>query len=197
MTLVRHVHFPHIARTLTSSMSHRLAMLRREGGRRRIVVVPGMDTRTKITHRTFAPRVSEQTETRMSSVSPSDGFKEQLEFSPMLTAYIVVTLLAIAVNTFSATVDFVRYRLVLINMAKVGVPESWLTMLGTLKAAGAAGLVLGLIGVPLIGEAAAIGLILFFVGAIITHLRARDYSLGYPATYLLLAVGTLVLGVVS
>jgi hypothetical protein len=115
----------------------------------------------------------------------------------MFTAYIVVTILAIAVNTFSATVDFVRYRLVLINMAKVGVPESWLTMLGILKAAGAVGLLLGLIGVPLIGEAAAIGLILFFVGAVITHLRVRDYSIGYPATYLLLAVAALVLGLVS
>lgn len=53
-------------------------------------------------------------------------------------------------------------------------PQSWLTPLGILKAAGAGGLLLGLIGAPLIGEAAAIGLILFFVGAIITHLRAHS-----------------------
>jgi hypothetical protein len=78
----------------------------------------------------------------------------------------------------------------------VGVPESWLTNLGLLKAAGAAGLLLGLLGVPLIGPAAATGLVLFFVGAVITHLRARDYSpsLGFPLTYLLLAVAALVLG---
>jgi hypothetical protein len=36
--------------------------------------------------------------------------------------------------------------------------------------------------------AAAIGLILFFVGAIITHLRARDYSFGLAVAFLLLAV---------
>jgi hypothetical protein len=46
-------------------------------------------------------------------------------------------------------------------MAKAGVPESWLTFpIGTLKTAGALGLLLGLIAVPLIGTAAAIGLIL-------------------------------------
>lgn len=57
-------------------------------------------------------------------------------------------------------------------MARAGVPESWMTMLGILKAAGALGLLAG-IGVPLIGTAAAAGLILFFVAAIITHLRAH------------------------
>jgi hypothetical protein len=48
--------------------------------------------------------------------------------------------------------------------------------------------------VPPIGTAAAIGVILFFVGAFITHLRARWYSFVYPAVYLLLAVAALVLG---
>jgi hypothetical protein len=61
-----------------------------------------------------------------------------------------------------------------------------------LKAAGAIGLLVG-IGVPLIGTAAAIGLILFFVGAIITHLRAQDYSFGLAVAFLLLAVAALVL----
>ena len=61
----------------------------------------------------------------------------------------------------------------LANMAKLGVPESSLTTLGILKAVGALGLLVG-ISMPLIGIAAAVGLTLFFVGAIITHLRARD-----------------------
>ena len=129
----------------------------------------------------------------------------------MFTAYVVVTLMAIAANTFAATADFMRYKFVLITAAKVGVPESWLPMLGTLKAAGALGLLLGLIGVPLIGTAtaaiattaasigtaSAVGVILFFVGAIITHLRVRDYSIGPAAAFLLLAVAALVLGLVS
>lgn len=62
-------------------------------------------------------------------------------------------------------------------MVKAGVPPSWLTFpIGTRKTAGAAGL-LGLLGVPLIGTAAAVGLVLFFVCAVYTHLLARDYSI--------------------
>jgi hypothetical protein len=114
----------------------------------------------------------------------------------MFAAYIVVTLLAAAANIFSATCDFVRYEKVSIAMAKAGVPESWMTMLGILKAAGALGLLVG-IGVPLIGIAAATGLILFFVGAIITHLRGRDYSLGPAIVFLLLAVTALGLRLAS
>jgi hypothetical protein len=109
----------------------------------------------------------------------------------MFIAYVVVTLMAIAANAFTATGDFLRFKFVRSNAAKVGVPESWLTPLGILKAAGTGGLLLGLVGVPLIGTAAAIGLALFFVGAIVIHLRARDYSLGFPSAYLLLAVAAL------
>src|SRR5882724_13070079 len=110
----------------------------------------------------------------------------------MFTAYLIVTVLAAAANIFSAACDFVRYKKVSIAMTKAGVPESWMAMLGILKAAGALGLVVG-IGVPLIGTAAAIGLILFFVGAIFTHLRAHDQSFGLAVVFLLLAVAALVL----
>src|SRR5882672_885766 len=109
----------------------------------------------------------------------------------MSAAYLIVTLLAAAANIFSASCDFVRYKQVSIAMARAGVPESWMTLLGVLKAAGALGLLVG-IGVPLIGTAAAVGLILFFVGAIFTHLRAQDYSFGLAVVFLLLAVATLV-----
>ncbi len=57
----------------------------------------------------------------------------------MSAAYLIVTILAAAANIFSATCDFVRYKQVSIAMAKAGVPESWMTMLGILKAAGALG----------------------------------------------------------
>lgn len=114
----------------------------------------------------------------------------------MNTAYIVVTLLAASALTFSATADFVRYHQVLTSMARAGVPESWLTSLAVIEAAGAVGLLAGLV-VPVIGVAAAIGVILFFVGAIITHVRARWYSFGFPGMYLLLAAGSLGLGLAS
>ena len=115
----------------------------------------------------------------------------------MFTAYVVVTLVAIAASTFVAMANFMRLKFVLTTAAKVSVPQSWMTVLGLLNAAAAIGLLLGLMGVPLVGTAAAIGLVLYFVGAIITHLRARDYSIGPAAAFLLLAVAALVLGLVS
>lgn len=114
----------------------------------------------------------------------------------MFTAYVVVTLLAIAANAFSGIAAIFHFKPILPGMARAGVPESWLTFpIGTLKTAGAAGLLLGLIGVPLIGAAAAIGLILFFVCAIYTHVRASEYSAqsGLANGYLLLAVAALAL----
>jgi len=95
------------------------------------------------------------------------------------------------VNGYAAASDFIRPKWLLANMTTLGVRESWLTKLGLLKAAGALGLLVG-IRVPLIGVAAAVGLILLFVGAIITHLRSRDYySLGTPIGFLLLAIAAL------
>ena len=114
----------------------------------------------------------------------------------MFTAYVVVTLVAIAANTFSGVAALVHFKPILPGMAKAGVPESWLTFpIGTLKTAGAVGLLLGVIGVPLIGTAAAAGLILFFVCALYTHIRAGDYSpqFGLAIGFLLLAVAALVL----
>jgi hypothetical protein len=62
------------------------------------------------------------------------------------------------------------------RMARAGVPESWSTFpIGTLKTACAACLLLGLLGVPVIGTAAAIGLVLFFVCAAHTHVLTGDF----------------------
>lgn len=110
----------------------------------------------------------------------------------MFTAYVVVTVVAAVTNAGAATLDFVRHQRVLTAMARTGVPASWLYLLGVLKAAGALGLLVG-IAVPVIGTAAAAGLVLFFVAAIITHLRARDYAISLATGFLLLAVAALVL----
>jgi hypothetical protein len=111
----------------------------------------------------------------------------------MFTLYVVVAVLTAAANTYIAINDFIRADWILANMTKVGVPRSWLVPLGALKVAGAVGLLVG-IGVPLIGVAAAVGLALFFVGAVITHIRAHAEALSYtyPGTLLLLAIGSLV-----
>lgn len=114
----------------------------------------------------------------------------------MPVAYISVTVIAAGANIYAAATDFIRPKWLLGNMSKVGVTESSLPVLGVLKAAGALGLLVG-IGVPLIGIAAAAGLTAFFVGAVITHLRARDLSLGkgVPVVFLVIVVAALVLGI--
>jgi len=114
----------------------------------------------------------------------------------MFAAYGAVTVLTAAATAFAATADFIRPRWLLANMANAGVPQSWLFSLDVLKAAGALGLLVGL-GVPLLGVAAAVGLVLFFVGAIITHICAHWYSFTYPAAFLLLALGSLGLRLAS
>jgi hypothetical protein len=115
----------------------------------------------------------------------------------MSTTYVLVTVVAIVACGFVAAADLARADFVLANSASVGVPESWLTPLGLVKGAGAAGLLLGLLGVPLVGQAAAVGLTAFFVGAVVTHLRARNHELLFPLVFLGLAVSSLVLSVAA
>ena len=50
----------------------------------------------------------------------------------MFLTYLIVTVLTAGANIFSATLDFIHYKQVSINMAKAGVPESWMTLLGKL-----------------------------------------------------------------
>lgn len=111
----------------------------------------------------------------------------------MFTAYVVVTFLAAAANLYAASNDFRRVPFVLENMDRLGLSRSWLFTLGILKTTGALGLLIGLV-LPAVGSAAAAGLIVFFLGAIICTLRVRWYShLAFPTIWLLLGVGALTL----
>jgi hypothetical protein len=112
----------------------------------------------------------------------------------MFIAYLVVTIVTIIANTAVAIADLLLAESTLKTSAEVGVAQKWLRPLGAIKAAGAGGLLLGLLGVPWIGAAAATGLTLFFIGAVAFHIRARVfYNIVFPATFLALAVATLVL----
>ena len=114
----------------------------------------------------------------------------------MFVAYVVVTIVTIIANAAVAVADLSRAQFVLANSAEVGVPPSWLPLLGALKAAGAAGLLIGLLGFHYLGIAAAIGLVLFFTGALIVHVRARVfYNLAFPGTFWLLAAAGLGLAI--
>ncbi|MFB7784214.1 DoxX family protein [Streptomyces vinaceus] len=114
----------------------------------------------------------------------------------MFIAYAVVAgLLALALAA-SATFTLQRSEAIVTNMRKVQVPDSWLPRLAALKAAGATGLVAGLWVTPL-GVAAAIGVTLYFIGAVISHLRVKDFELAPAAALTLLAAAALVLRVAA
>nr|BFE78445.1 hypothetical protein GCM10020093_010460 [Planobispora longispora] len=123
--------------------------------------------------------------------------KQELGSVPMSTTATVVTVLAALWVGFSAFSLLRRAEWVVKPLTDYGVPRSWWTWLGAAKAAGAAGLLVGLL-VPAIGVLAGICLILYFAGAVITVLRARSYStVVFPLLYMGPVIAALVLGHVA
>jgi uncharacterized membrane protein YphA (DoxX/SURF4 family) len=82
------------------------------------------------------------------------------------------------------------------TMTSVGFPEDRMWLLASAEIAGAAGLVAGLFWWP-IGVAAAIGVVLYFIGAVGAHLRVRDTSFAPALVMLLIAVAALVLRAIT
>jgi hypothetical protein len=110
----------------------------------------------------------------------------------MFAAHVAITLVTALANVYAAYLDFSRDEKVAAVMVRKRVPPSWTFPLGALKAAGALGLLAGF-AVPLLGTAAAAGLVLFFLGALVAHLRARYYRFANLAVFLTLAVANLTL----
>jgi hypothetical protein len=110
----------------------------------------------------------------------------------MHSAYLIVVFVAAAANIYAGICDFARPKWLLANVKRLGVGERWLPTLGVLKLLGGLGLLVG-ISVPQLGVAAATGLVVYFIGAVATVLRARWYAnLPFPLTWLALAVGSFV-----
>ncbi|RRR99787.1 DoxX family protein [Glycomyces terrestris] len=115
----------------------------------------------------------------------------------MTIAYVTVTIIAALWTGFSAYSIWAEAPYVVDPLRHYGVPERWWFALGLAKAAGAAGLLAGL-AVPAIGTAAGIGLVLYFLGAVATVLRARSYgTLFAPLMYLVPAAAALTLGLLA
>jgi uncharacterized membrane protein len=76
---------------------------------------------------------------------------------------------------------------------KVRVPRKWMIPFGVLLASGAAGLLAGL-AVPVLGTAAAIGLVVYFTCAVSAHVRVRDPKVASAVSFLVMAAAALVVG---
>jgi hypothetical protein len=69
----------------------------------------------------------------------------------------------------------------------VGIPLSYFPVLAACELAGALGLILGIFW-PLLGVLAGVGLALYFVGAILSHIRVHDFKGIGPAFFMLVIV---------
>jgi DoxX-like family len=113
------------------------------------------------------------------------------EEGTLLAAYLIITGVMILASAWATAADLARPGWLLANMAEVGVPRSWLPPLAAAKGAGAAGLVLGLLGLRPLGVAAAAGLAVFFTGALAAHVRVRAFhNIAFPGTYWALAIAS-------
>jgi hypothetical protein len=108
----------------------------------------------------------------------------------MFAAYVTVTILA-SVFTGTAAVTYLighDYPKAQVDMKRL--PRSWVPMLGTLLAAGSLGLLAGF-AVPLLGTLAAGGLVLYFIGAFVAHMRVGSRKLVGWAVFFTAAVAAL------
>jgi hypothetical protein len=114
----------------------------------------------------------------------------------VFVATIVVSALLALAATGSGMGKLRKVPQLVESITALGVPLAWLPRLAAAELAGAAGLLIGL-KVAGLGIAAAIGLIAYFSGAVITHLRVKDKQFVPPAILALLAVAALVLRIAS
>ena len=112
----------------------------------------------------------------------------------MSTARLLITILLAIILTLSALGKLRRHpRIVRIMYEQLGVPMRCFPLLACCQLAGAIGLVLG-IWWSLFAIVAGIGVAIYFVGAILAHLRVRDFEGTGPAAFLLvLAAGVLLM----
>jgi hypothetical protein len=112
----------------------------------------------------------------------------------MFIALVIATVALAAMAAGSAVKKLKKDEQVLAVIGgTVGVPERHFPVLAALELAGALGILIGLWLAPL-GVAAAVGLVLYFVGAVIGHLRVGDTKgVTMPLLPLLLSIAVLVL----
>jgi len=116
----------------------------------------------------------------------------------MHIAYLVTTILFAAMVVFSGLGKIRRDpRQVKSIHEVVGVPLRYFPLLAGCEFAGGLGLIVG-IWWPAVGVAAGNGLVIYFVGAVVSHFRVGDIKgIGPAAFMMVLAAGALVLRVLT
>ncbi|WP_072804052.1 DoxX family protein [Rhodococcoides yunnanense] len=115
----------------------------------------------------------------------------------MFIATLIVSIFLAVALSVSAFGKLSKNPQIVSTIEGVGVPTDRIPWLAYAEILGAVGLVVGLFVWP-VGVAAAIGVILYFVGAVIAHLRVDDAKGTGPSAFLtLVAVAALVLRLLS
>ena len=112
----------------------------------------------------------------------------------MHIAYLLVTIAFASMVVFSGVGKIRRDpHQVRVIHETVGVPLKSFPLLAACEFAGALGLLAG-IGWPALGIAGGVGLVVYFVGAVVSHLRVGDFKgIGSAAFMLVVAAGALTL----
>jgi DoxX-like family len=107
----------------------------------------------------------------------------------VFAAYVTVTIIASVLNGIAAVTYLIGHEYPKAQADMKRIPRSWVPVLGVLLAAGSVGLLAGF-AVPLLGTLAAAGLVLYFLGALVAHLRVGSRELGGWALFLSVAMAT-------
>lgn len=133
-----------------------------------------------------------------SATGPTTGYSTGTRETDhiMFIAYVIVSIVLALMLAGSAWAKLTRNDRVVAGITGLGVSLRWFPSLAACELAGAVGLLVG-IAFASLGIAAAIGVILYFVGALIAHLRVGDKAIVPPLMFLIIAVAALWLRIAS
>ncbi|GAA1530989.1 DoxX family protein [Dactylosporangium maewongense] len=112
----------------------------------------------------------------------------------MFATYVTLTIVAAFFSGSAAVTYLIGHDYPKAQAEMKRLPQSWVPRLGATLAAGSLGLLAGF-AVPVVGTLAAAGLVLYFTGALIAHLRVGSRQLVGWAVFFVTMVATLVVNV--
>jgi hypothetical protein len=104
---------------------------------------------------------------------------------------ILTTLLGLA-TAFSAVGKFTMNPKAAEMLRHLGLTDGQIRTLGVVEVAGALGLLIGT-WIPILGLLAAIGFVLYFLGALIAHVRSKDAAKDMGPALILLVLSIIVM----
>ena len=110
----------------------------------------------------------------------------------MTIALIVLATLLGLMATVSAFGKYSMNPKVVDNLYHLGLKTQQIRLLATIEILGSLGLLVG-IWIPILGTLAALGFVLYFLGAVIAHLRARQGGKDLMPALVLMVISIIVL----